>query len=130
MDGHTTSDGLTRRSLLAGGGAAALAFALPAAATAVRSTRSHLRRSTYSGLVGQRFAVQGTSAAIALTAVSDLTAHQRGSEDAFALRFHAPAGVRLADVPTLRHARLGSFALFLTPGAGQSYTAVVNRTHG
>lgn len=142
IDDTNAQGPVTRRSLLASGGAAALALALPGVGeAAVRKARrvrrpSHLRRSSYHSLVGQRFRVEGSSTRLRLVAVKDLTRRQRGSENSFSLTFQAPRRARLLrnQVPTLHHPRLGSFQLLLSPGmasgSGQPYVAVINRTRG
>jgi hypothetical protein len=110
-------------------------LALPAAAAARRRALLHLRRSSYRGLVGQPFTVQGARAKLRLVTVRDLNRHQAGSDNAFALIFQAPRGApRIPEaVPTLHHPALGSFALLLCAGApsssGLRYAAIVNRLH-
>ena len=133
--GPRTGRSLTRRALLKTGAVAAASMALPATAVA-RSRRlySHLTRGSYRPLVGARFRVQGTGVALRLVAVHDLNPAQRGSQDAFALIFRAPAGAPpLEAVPTLHHAALGDFQLLLSPGraygGGQPYAAIINRVH-
>ncbi|MGH2876209.1 MAG: DUF6916 family protein [Solirubrobacteraceae bacterium] len=136
---------MTRRTLLASGGAAMVALSLPAeaAAAAHRAHRrrhhrrhpSHLRRSSYRPLVGDRFRVVGSRVHLRLEAVQNLSAGPRGSEDAFALVFRAPrrAPALRGQVPELHHPRLGSFRLLLSPGMesrhGRPYAAIINRTH-
>jgi hypothetical protein len=128
----------TRRTFIARGGSAAFAAALPIRLLSRHrrlSLRSHLRRSAYHGLVGQRFSVSGTRMKLRLLAVEDLNKHQAGSDHAFALVFRASRGAsRIANqVPTLYHPSLGSFALLIAPGApsrkGQPYAAIINRLH-
>jgi hypothetical protein len=157
---------LTRRALLAAGGAAlatvALADAGRIAAVAARlaspgpspsaaagaglatgGVPAHLRRSTFAGLVGDRFdlTAAGRRVTSRLIAVDDL--RRRGGagapapapaprEDAFALVFRSDSGTRLTDdTMTVSHAELGAFPLFISrSGAGrrgQEYAAVVNR---
>lgn len=128
---------LTRRALLASGGAVGIGLAVPWAAHAYAlGTRSHLRRSSYLPLIGERFQVSGTHVKLRLARVEDLNRHQAGSENAFALSFTAPRGVPplASSVPTnLHHPDLGRFKLLLTPGAaGRTqfrYWAVINRLH-
>ena len=127
---------MTRRALIKSGATGAFALSLPAAATAAKlRLQSHLHRSSYRTLVGQRFKVKGANLTLRLTAVQNLNKHQAGSENAFALVFQAPRGMRALGhtLPTLQHPTLGSFQLMLTPGAasahGQAYVAIVNRMH-
>jgi hypothetical protein len=124
----------TRRTLLKVGGVAAAALVLPEAALGrsfkVRLGLNHpLRRSSYRGLRGERFRVDGGQL-IKLERVQDLNSLQAGSETSFALIFSGPAA--LADpVPQLYHPWLGSFRLLLSPGAataqGRTYVAVINQ---
>jgi hypothetical protein len=124
---------LTRRTLLRTGLAAAVSAALPAVAVArKRRLLSHLVRDSYGPLVGQRFRVRRSRVVLRLVAVEDLDHAPRGSQNAFALIFRAPAGAApLAAVPTLHHAALGDFKLLLSPGrasgGGQPYAAIINR---
>lgn len=130
---------ITRRAALIGGGAAAFALTLPGQALARRRRqrlRSHLRRSSYTGLVGERFRVAGSSTRLTLVSVSGLTAHQANSENAFALVFRAARGAKLVAVNhpvTLVHPALGRFPFLLTAGQasfrGQDYLVIVNRLH-
>jgi hypothetical protein len=124
----------TRRTLLKVGGATAAALVLPEAALG-RSVRpilglGHpLRRSSYKGLVGQHFRVDG-SRSIRLEHVRDLNSGQAGSETSFALIFSGPK-VLADQVPQLYHRWLGSFSLLLSPGSetahGRTYVAVINQ---
>jgi len=131
---------LTRRSLLRAG---ALATAATLAGGAWRAAPAapaagHLRRSAYDGLVGQRFAAEGVE--LRLLSVTDLAGAAAdkslaGSEDAFALAFAGPLCARLAaGIHTLRHPRLGSFALFVAPveqpHSDRRYEVVVDRSVG
>jgi hypothetical protein len=123
----------TRRTLLKAGGVAAASLLLPEQALGrtvrPRFTLSHpMRRSSYNGLTGQRFWIQG-SAPLRLESVEDLNALQAGSESAFALVFSGPP--TLADpVPMLYHRWLGSFQMLLSPGSatanGGTYVAIIN----
>src|SRR5688572_32399745 len=110
---------LTRRTLLRDGAAATAAAllggAIWASAPAVASG-SHLRRSSYTGLVGQSF--QADSVELSLLSVSDVAGAKSakslaGSEDAFVLTF---SGARNASLKPgthrFRHSRLGEFELF------------------
>jgi hypothetical protein len=130
---------LTRRALVKTGGTAAVALAVPGTALArsrSKRLRSHLRRSSYHSLVGQRFRVTGTGLRLRLVAVEDLTRHQAHSENAFALIFRAPRGAHYLSqqVPELHHPALGSFKLLVSAGersrTNQRYVAVINRLHG
>jgi uncharacterized protein DUF6916 len=134
---------LTRRALLKAGGAAAIALSVPGSALAKRRRRhkhkkrlqSHLRRSSYHRLVGQRFTVGGTSVKLQLVKVEDLNVHQRNNDNAFALIFEAPPGAPLLtdQVPDLYNPALGRFKFLLSRGFasphGQPYVAIVNRLH-
>lgn len=128
----------TRRTFIARGGSAAFAAVVPIRLLSRHrryALRPHLRRSSYHGLVGQRFRVSGTRTRLRLVAVEDLNKHQAGSDHAFALIFRGPRGAqRLAtQVPTLYHPSMGSFELLISPGAssrqGQPYAAIINRLH-
>ena len=128
---------LTRRALLASGGAVAVGVALPRVAhTYAQQTRSYLRRSSYRPLIGHQFGIDGTRVELRLAHVEDLNRHQAASERAFALNFEAPRGAPpiATSVPTtLHHPALGRFKLLLVPGAlsgtGRRYWAVINRLH-
>ena len=136
----TASSTLTRRSLLrtsALATAATLAGLRPwAAAGAEAAAASHLRRSSYARLLGQRFAVGPVE--LRLLTVADVAgaavdASLAGSDDVFVLTFSGPlAPVVDARTPTLRHTRLGRFDLFLSPvdkpRKDQRYEAVVDRS--
>jgi hypothetical protein len=138
---------ITRRGLVAAAGAAVVGVALAETTHLAGLARglgefgvpAYLRRSSFAGMVGDRFellANDGRSVA-RLVAVDDLpaVAHggaQAGSEDAFALVFHASGAARLEqDVMTLTHPRLGRFALLVSPSGtgrhGQDYAAIINR---
>jgi hypothetical protein len=149
---------LTRRGLLAAGGAAlatvALADAARIAAVAAQlagaragtgtgaaldtGVPAHLRRSTFTGLVGDRFelAAAGRRVTGRLIAVDELGRGADPSagprEDAFAVVFHSDGRARLRDdTMTVSHAALGAFPLFISrSGAGrdgQDYVAIINR---
>lgn len=135
----TASSSLTRRSLLRTGvlaTAATLAGLRPWAAAGAEAAASHLRRSSYAGLLGQRFAVGSVQLrllSVADIAGADVDASLAGSDDAFVLTFSGPlAPVLDARTRTLRHARLGRFDLFLSPvnkpRKYQLYEAVVDRS--
>ncbi len=137
-----SSDGsrlVTRRHALISGGTAALALSLPGQALARRRRRrllSHLRRSSYHGLVGERFTIAGTSTRLTLVSVRDLNPHQARSDNAFALVLRARRGsapLALSHPLGLSHPTLGRFDFLLTRGKtslkGQDYVAVINRLH-
>ncbi len=137
---------ITRRTAVqAAGATAALAviagstrFVSPALAVV---SRTHLRRSSYTSLVGSAFTIlgaDGTSVALRLVEVTDLARAARepkyaGHDDVFALLFEGPrATVLMQGTHTVRHATLGEFSLFIVPvggGAGaQLYEVVVDRS--
>jgi hypothetical protein len=140
----TGPPGFTRRTVLRTSGGAALLGLLgvnaarPARARAASTADApaYLRRAGYADLKGQSFTAG--SATLELVEVSDLDRAKRernlaGADDAFALAFSGPSGQPLTQgVHTLRHPRLGSFALFLVPvgppGGEQRYEVVVDRT--
>jgi uncharacterized protein DUF6916 len=140
---------ITRRGLLAAGGAAVVGLALAelshvSGVAGVLGSRdagapAYLRRSSFVPLVGDRFVLQSADrrAAVRLTGVNDLgviaaAGAQAGLDDAFALAFHGSPGTRLdQNVMTLSHSGLGSFKLLVSPSGtghhGQDYSAVINR---
>lgn len=130
---------LTRRTLLRDGAAATLAAMLGASvrsSTAAAASAGHLRRSSYTGLVGQSFAAG--SVELRLVSVSDVAGAKSakslaGSEDAFVLTFSGPRSAPLeGGTHSLRHQRLGTFELFVSPvgrpGTDRRYEAVVDRS--
>jgi hypothetical protein len=130
---------ITRRSLLRTGAlatAATLAGLRPWAAADAEAAASHLRRSSYARLIGQRFAVGAVElrlVSIADVAGAAVNRSLAGSDDAFVLTFSGPLKPVLAGgTHTLRHARLGRFELFISPvekpRKGQRYEAVVDRS--
>jgi hypothetical protein len=131
---------LTRRAAIGLGGGAMLALAGNGTALAlvgpIAASGSRVwRRSTYRPLVGHAFAVAGSATTLALEAIDDLPHRPAGSEHAFALRFRQTAGGRSMPrtLPTLQHPALGRFEMFLVAGeerTGQTYRAVIDRTHG
>jgi uncharacterized protein DUF6916 len=134
---------LTRRRLLATGGATAAAATvalsprLAAAASAVVVDPAHLRRSSYAGRLGQRFAVDswGSTQTLTLIGVSDIGAGDlAGHDEAFSLAFTGDPALALGDAPTpLRDRQLGRFALFVArvdPAGEAHFEAVVNRSVG
>ncbi|HWH11844.1 MAG TPA: hypothetical protein VG165_12005 [Solirubrobacteraceae bacterium] len=144
--GRTNAE-ITRRGLLAAGGAAVVGLALAegsrladlAGGFTSPAVPAYLRRSTFSPLVGERFVLSaaGRRAVVSLVAVDDLAAGGRtasvaGRDDAFALIFHAPAGARIdQDVMTVSHPGIGRFPLLVSPSGtghhGQDYAAIINR---
>ena len=127
---------LTRRTLLGLGATAAgaaLAGAWPEWATAAPS---HLRRSSYAGRVGQRFAAG--SVPLRLVSVADVAGAARdrslaGSDDAFVLVFSGPLDRPLEPgIQRLSARGLGRFELFVSaverPGADRRYEAVIDRS--
>jgi hypothetical protein len=138
---------ITRRGLVAAAGAAVVGVALAETTHLAGLARglgdlgvpAYLRRSSFAPLVGDRFELLATDgrAVARLVGVDDLPAGgrigaQAGSDDAFALVFHASGATRLEqDVMTLTHPRLGRFALLVSPSGtgrhGQDYAATINR---
>ena len=139
---HDTLPKLTRRRLLATGGTSAAAAAvalnprLAAAAAAVVADPAYLRRSSYTPLVGQRFALDswGSSDALTLVGVSDLGGGLAGRDDAFSLRFSGdPALVIGKEAIPLRNQSLGRLELFVghvDPVGDAHFEAIVNRSVG
>lgn len=150
---------LTRRALLAAGGAA-LAVTAFADASRIAGLATHiaspgppaaaasavggggpaqLRRSTFTGLIGDRFdlatangRVTGRLIAVDSARSSRVRAGQATHEDTFGLVFHAELGTRLPDgIMTVSHAGLGAFSLFVSRSSagrrGQEYAAIINR---
>lgn len=131
------NDTVTRRTAVKLGVTAAAATLTTAGTAAAAGRTPHMwRRSSYAGLVGQRFSVGGSSRGLHLTAVRNLPNGPAGSEKGFLLIFRGPHGTAFAahDIPRLHHRSLGTVPMFLSPGssssAGQSFVAVVNRLHG
>ena len=132
--------GMTRRRLLATGGAAGAAAAVgfrpwdPTAAHAADAdTPLHLRRSTYLKLSTLDFGTSrlGASAGIKLVSVGDLSDPKLvNSEDAFALTFTSNTPFE-SGTRSLAHPDLGVFELFIAPIEGNgNYEAIVNRSVG
>lgn len=125
--------GVTRRRLLATGGAAgaAAAFGLnplsPASASAADpAVPDYLGRSSYLVLSTPDFTIGPTTAK--LVTVTDLDAKLAGSEDAFSLLFSAAAPIEPA-INAFAHPDLGSFEFFIAPVEGKGfYEVVVNRS--
>jgi hypothetical protein len=126
---------VTRRRLLATGGAAGAAAALgrfPAIADAADpAVPDYLGRSSYLALSTQTFAVGTTTAT--LEAVTDLPAVSEdaklaASEDAFSLLFSTAAPVEPA-IQAFSHPDLGQFEFFIAPIEDEGkYEVVVNRS--
>lgn len=130
---------LTRRSLLRMGVLAAagtLGGVRPWAVPAAEAAASHLRRSSWTRLLGQRFTFG--SVQLRLVTVTNVAGAAKnrslaGSEDAFVLTFAGPLAPALrTGTYTLQSARLGRFELFLSPvgrpGKDQRYEAVIDRS--
>src|SRR4051812_14047269 len=132
--------GITRRRLLATGGAAGAAAVVglrpwdPAAAKAADAdTPAYLRRSSYLRLSSPDFGSSrlGQGAGLKLVSVSDLSDPKlANSEDAFALTFTSDTAFE-AGTRRFAHPDLGVFELFIAPVEGHgSYEAIVNRSVG
>jgi hypothetical protein len=131
---------VTRRGLLAAGGAAlAVAaveavprWALPGRGAAAAAT-APLRRSAFTPLVGTRFTVAGPDGRpvpLRLDEIGDLT-HAADRERAFSLLLHGPREPRLEQgVHRLRHRALADADLLLVPAGtgrnGQDYAITIN----
>lgn len=131
---------LTRRRLMASGGAAALSMGLVGGVAVPRAAAagSWLSRRSHAARVGQAFTARppgGPTTGLKLAGVEDLAGTSRkgtslaGRDDAFALRFARTSGPDFPQGPVeLRHRQLGRTTLFLVPGGDGSYALVVNRT--
>ena len=125
--------GVTASAVAPGG---LLGAGVASASTAAGRPALYLRRSLYSGRVGERFTVGGF--VLTLTAVTDVLGAQtnpslKGHEDAFTLEFEGRADALPDDVYEVAHAQIGPFPLFLGPagavrGLAQTYCATVDRT--
>ena len=98
---------------------------------------AYLERSSYAGLTGPGFTARGTEQSVPLTldAIGDLGDATPGAEDAFSLRFSAPAATALTQgIRTISHPSLGSFDVFIAPvaqpDARQGYEVIVDRSRG
>jgi hypothetical protein len=134
---------LTRRRLLATGGAAGAAamigFQPWSPATAVAAPASdvpmYLRRSAYLTPSTVEFIASGEGhvSTLTLTGIRDLPGDPKlvGSEDAFALEFSGPSALQ-GGIDTFTHPDLGNFELFVSPvdAGGTAYEVVVNRSVG
>jgi hypothetical protein len=142
---------LTRRRLLATGAVAAAAVTLPdtsasaklykAAASKVkplpRFTRTGWRRSRFEPHLGAPVKLRplgGAAVRGQLVGVEDVAnvTGLAGHQDAYTLRFRAPAALPLAaGVVGVRNNQFGVVELYMTPvpaqGANQDYLAVINR---
>ena len=140
--------GITRRRLLAAGGAAGAAavatlnpqLAKAANAVATFGEPAYLRRSSYPVLLGTDFtAVAPQRVTFSLASVGDLEAaatveRLRGRDDAFSLVFLGPSGLP-AGTRSFSHQFLCAFELFLSPidrpsGGQAAYEAVIDRSIG
>lgn len=124
--------GVTRRRLLATGGAAGAAAAFGGlkpftARAADPAVPDYLGRSSYAALSTPLFAVGATTAK--LEAISDIQGDNlAGSEDAFSLTFSAQAPIEPA-IQSFSHPDLGDFEFFIAPVEGNGrYEVVVNRS--
>jgi hypothetical protein len=132
---------VTRRGLLAAGGAALVVaaveavprWALPGRAAAATAAAAPLARSAFAPLVGTRFTVAGADGrpvALRLDEIGDL-AHAADRERAFSLLLHGPREPRLEQaVHRLRHPALADADLLLvlagTGRHGQDYAVIIN----
>jgi hypothetical protein len=132
--------GFTRRRALQIGALAGLStvwMGPSLARAATSSTPAYLRRSSYTGLVGKSFAIDGGS--YQLTSVADVAgaatdAALRGNDETFVLTFQGPGGLDTG-IHTFSHADLGSYSLSAGPvdeldAASQRYEVVVDRSVG
>jgi hypothetical protein len=138
---------LTRRRLVQAGGVAAAGLYLgglsaSASAATAAAVPAYLRRASYAKLTNAAFTATGASGAkvtLRLAEVSDLARARaekslEGSDNAFALAFSGPRATPLPGTVTeLRHATLGTFAVFIAPvgratAAEQRYEVVVDRS--
>ncbi len=135
---------LTRRALLAAGGAGAVAIA---AGGLVRSPSGMAARPLLPGttgtrsmfvpLVGSEFVVRpenGRSVRTRLVQIANLTHAPRDDEDAFELLLHGSGSSRMEQtMARLEHPRLRTLPLLVTPAGtgarGQDYAVVINRHH-
>ena len=99
---------------------------------------AHLRRSTYTQLLGQSFGVvqdNGAKMPLTLIEVSDLARPAISGEGTFALRFEGPAGIYAQHSSlAVEKVELGVFQLAVMPvgraDARQEYEAIINRRIG
>jgi hypothetical protein len=117
VSSQTTHPTLTRRGLLASGGARAQRRSprsnpgVASAVTAIGEDPAYLRRAGYARLVGQDFTAGGwrSTATLTLVEVADIGG-MSGRDDAFALHFVGPKGLA-SGTHALSHPALGSFKL-------------------
>jgi hypothetical protein len=123
----TSDGGITRRRLLATGGAASAAAVIgiqPWTPALADDVPSYLIRSSYLALSTPDFAVG--VAKLRLEGIYDLP-ELAGSEDAFSLVFSG--GVVEAAIQAFSHPDLGQFELFIAPVEGRGlYEALINRS--
>jgi hypothetical protein len=129
----------TRRTLIKAGAAAGATLLLPIdlAVAGPSGDPAYLERSSYAGLTGPGFTARGNEQSVPLTldAIGDLGDAAPGAEDAFSLRFSAPAATALTQgIRTISHPSLGSFDVFIAPvaqpDARQGYEVIVDRSRG
>jgi hypothetical protein len=96
-----------------------------------------LSRSTFTDLSDRRFQAAYYKRLVTLTlmSVTDLPDAQElglvGHEEAFILRFAGSATLPLKQgTYQLKHTLLGTFPLFIVPGASAHYAALINRAQG
>jgi hypothetical protein len=126
---------LTRRQALKYGAATGLVVMLARVPTMAMAATGddaepHLRRASYVQLIGQAFAVAGST--LVLTDVGDLD-HLPGRDDAFRLEFTGAPGAVEAGTAQFSKQALGSFELFVAPvceitGGVQRYEVVIDRS--
>jgi hypothetical protein len=128
--------GVTRRRLLATGGAAGAAamvglrWSADAVAASADGVPDYLIRVTYAVLSSPDFTASsgGATAELKLTAVTDLQPDLAGSEDAFALRFTSSRPLE-SGTHTFSHKDLGVFDFLIGPVENHGeYEVVVNRS--
>jgi hypothetical protein len=113
-----------------------LSAAVAGASGGTSGGATYLRRSAYTGRIGQQFAAGGEI--LVLTAVTDVLGAATdpdlaGHEDAFALEFAGRADALPGETYELFHPQLGPFSLFLSPvgavaGLVQTYGITVDRS--
>lgn len=142
---RTLEHGISRRHVLQAGLLATAAVLVAGAFNLVSflgammaGGDTHLRRSTYTELLGRSFGVlqdNGARLPLTLIEVRDLARPAMSGEGTFALRFEGPVG------PYAQHSsleveqgELGSFQLAVMPvgraAAQQDYEAIINRRIG
>lgn len=131
---------LTRREILKLGALAAALVAAPGLRyLSADDAPPFLRRSTFEPLVGSTFTLRSPDGAVVsarLESIEDTAAVRRGAspERAFSLQFRGERREAQQGTYVLSHRELRRFSLFVVPVGrgvhGQTYQAVVNRTHG